>query len=659
MKPAEWVWSTNRTASENLLGLALWLVGLPFLLWFLFVAYRAFDTPAPRPVESVQRWVEQLSGVSYDTAGFAALAKRAPDFSGAQWSTVTLPDAQPIPPISETRDVPVARVWMRVRYTLPADEPAPAQLAVHVTRIMGGAWTVWVDGKLIDANLEDWRMQWNVPLFVKLPAGSVVPGQPVDIDVAFPHRLSQGYAFGSLYIGHADAIQRLHETRVFWQSTLPKAAILITLLLGLLAFHYWLVDRSDRAYSMLAFSAIIWFLANTQYFGDFLDDTASLWFSALNDAATSWLLCALTLFSIQFDGERWPRLEIWLVLYSVAVMLISLPVWDWGVYALTFQHYVDLVLVFGVFGYFTWRSFARGSYEFRLIMVAIWSMPLLGLHNIYYLTAQRAPDGIHLFPYSTFFVFGAFLYVMQRRYLHARTSLVDLNASLDDRLRAREAELDVQHRKLMATEQQRVVYEERQRIMRDMHDGIGTALMSSLALAEHGHLDQERAATVLRESLDELKLVIDSLEPVDNDIATLLASLRFRFGQRIEDAGVRISWDMGDVPQLPWLDPSHALQVLRIVQETLTNVLKHSHATEVCISARPAIRDTSNVAVVVRVTDNGVGFDPEGVQRGRGLDNLRRRAADIGAELRLRSKPGMGASVSLHLPLANVACHRG
>lgn len=655
MKLGAWAWSTSRDPTESTLRLVFWLGGVPFLLWFAFVALQAFDTPEPQPVQSVQRWVEHLSGVDFSTDGFAELASRKPDFSDAQWTTVTLPDVIPIPPISETKGTPIARMWMRVRYTLPAGEPPPAQLAVHVTRIMGGAWSVWVDGKLVDINLDDWRMQWNVPLLVKLPAGSVVPGKPVDIDVAFPYRLSQGYAFGSMYIGPSAAIQRLHETRMFWQNMLPKAAILITLLLGLLSLHYWYGDRTDRAYLMLAFSAIIWFLANTQYFGDFLDDTASAWFSALNDAATSWLLCALTLFSIQFDGDRWPRLELTLIAYSVAVTLITIPVWDWGVYALTFQHYVDVALTFSIFIYFTWRSFTKGSREFKIIMLAVWSMPLMGLHNLYYLTAQRAPDGIHLFPYSTFVVFGAFLYVMQLRYLHARTSLVEVNASLDQRLREREAELDFQHRKLMATEQQRAIVNERQRIMRDMHDGIGTALMSSLTMAEQGRLTEEHVVTVLREGLDELKLVIDSLEPVDNDIVTLLANLRYRFGQRIESAGIHIAWEMAELPRLPWLDPSRALQVLRIVQESVTNVLKHAKASEIRISARPASRGGEPTGIVVRITDNGVGFDPEAVNGGRGLGNLRHRAAELGGELRIWSEPGRGTSVSLHLPLAEVA----
>jgi signal transduction histidine kinase len=648
MKLGAWAWSTTSSPSENALRLSLWLVGVPFCLVLLALSIRTLTAGEVPPVPSAQRWVEQLSGATYNTAGFAEMAKRRPDFAGAQWTEVTLPDVVPIPPISETTEnVPIARLWLRARYVPSADE----QLAIHVTRVMGGAYEVWVNGKLIDVNLEDWRMQWNVPLFVKLPVDSVRAGEPIEVELAVPFRLSQGYAVGSMYIGPTAAIQRLDEMRVFWQNTLPKAAILITLLLGLMSLQFWFGERTERAHLMLAFCAIVWFVANSQYFGDFLDDKTSLWFSALNDAATSSLLCVMTLFSIQFDSERWPRLELGLIAYSVAITVISLPIWNWGVYALTFQHYVDLVLIFAVFGYFTWRSFARGSYEFKVIMVAVWSMPLMGLHNIYYLTAQRAPDGIHLFPYSTFILFGTFLYVMQRRYLRARTALVDLNASLDQRLRDREAELDAQHRQLMATEHQRVIFNERQRIMRDMHDGIGTALMSSLAMAEQGRLTQEHAVAVLREGLDELKLVIDSLEPVDNDIVALLANLRYRFGQRIEEAGVHIGWEMAELPPLPWLDPSRALQVLRIVQESVTNVLKHSRATEVRISARPAIRDAEHTGVVIRVTDNGRGFDPEQTARGRGLNNLRHRAAELGGELTIQSKPGRGTSIALHLPL--------
>jgi signal transduction histidine kinase len=660
MKLGAWVWSTIRDPARTALTLSLWLIAVPLCLFVLVLSLRTLGGDDPPPVPSLQRWVEHLSGATFDTNGFAILAKQRPDFADASWARVTLPDTLPAPPLAETpANTPMARLWLRVSYTPPVDGLPDQRLALHVTRVMGGAYEVWVNGKLIDVNLEDWRMQWNVPLFVQIPPVLARPGQALQIDLAVPYRLSQGYSVGSMYLGPTATIERFHNKRVFWQNTLPMAAVLITLLLGLISLQYWWVERSERAYLMLAFSAISWAIGNTQYLGDFEDDFTSAWFGVLNDSAISWLICFLTLFAFQFAERRSPRLELLVILYAVAITVLTLPVWGWAVQGLIFQHYVDLLLVFSTFGYLTWVAYARGSYEFKVIVLAIWTMPLFGVHTIYFLTSQRDPDGIHLYPYSAFFIFGAFLYVMQRRYLHVRTDLVTLNASLDQRLRDREAELGEQHRKLLATEHERVVFEERQRIMRDMHDGIGTALMSSLAMAEQGRLTQEHAVAVLRDGLDELKLVIDSMEPVEKDVVALLASLRFRFGQRIEEAGIRIAWEMEELPPLPWLDPSAALQVLRIVQEALTNVLKHSQATEVRISARPANRGTAQTSIVIRITDNGVGFDPEHARNGRGLNNLRHRAAALGGELRFQSKPGRGTSISLHLPLADSAYHDG
>jgi len=652
MKLVAWAWSGTDAPGERALRWAALLVGLPVLLTFLFFGYRAFATPAPAPVATVERWIEPLTGATYDAAGFAVLARQAPDLAQARWETVALPDSLPWPLVSENgKAVPLARLWIRARITLPADRPAPAQPVVYVPRIVGGAWNLRLDGRLVEANLDNWRMQWNVPLHVKLPPDSLVPGQSAVIDIAVPFVMAQGYAFGSLYVGDAPGIDRMFEVRMFWQDTLPKTAVLITLLLGILSLQYWLGEREDRAYLRLACAAIVWAIGNAMYFGDFLDDDASRWLGALTDAATGWIACTLTLFAMHFDNERWPRLEVGLVTYAAITTVATLPLWNWGVYGLPLQYYTTLAIFLAVFGYFSWRAIRLGSHEFRIVMIAIWSLPLMALHTLYFVCDQRDPDGIEIYPYSAFIVFGAFLYVMQRRYFNARRALVELNASLDQRLRQREAELAEQHRKLMAVEHEHIVQHERQRIMRDMHDGIGTMLMSSLTLAEHGQLPPERTAAILRESLDELKLVIDSLEPIEDDLTTLLAALRYRFGQRIADAGVKIVWDMAELPPLPWLDPTNALQVLRIVQEALANVIKHARASEIVISARPTARNSDRPGVVVRVADNGVGFDPAQARPGRGLDNLRRRAAFLGAALEINSQPGRGSCVSLTLPL--------
>jgi signal transduction histidine kinase len=146
--------------------------------------------------------------------------------------------------------------------------------------------------------------------------------------------------------------------------------------------------------------------------------------------------------------------------------------------------------------------------------------------------------------------------------------------------------------------------------------------------------------------VDDLRLVIDSLEPIGHDLVTLLASLRHRLGRRLEAAGLGMQWEVEDLPPLEWLHPPDALQVLRIVQEVLTNVLKHASAQTVRIATR---RHGDEVQVLIE--DDGRGFDPEAAGGGRGLRHLVQRAARLGGRLVLDSAPGQGTRIQLDLPL--------
>jgi signal transduction histidine kinase len=116
----------------------------------------------------------------------------------------------------------------------------------------------------------------------------------------------------------------------------------------------------------------------------------------------------------------------------------------------------------------------------------------------------------------------------------------------------------------------------------------------------------------------------------------------------IEDSGVKFHWQVGELPHVPYLTPQAILAVQRIILEALTNALRHSQASMVTVSAR-----AEDGWLRIQVADDGVGFKELDASRGRGLDNLRRRAADLGGTLDIRSARGAGASVILRLPLAH------
>jgi signal transduction histidine kinase len=221
-----------------------------------------------------------------------------------------------------------------------------------------------------------------------------------------------------------------------------------------------------------------------------------------------------------------------------------------------------------------------------------------------------------------------------------------VNASLSARLAAREAELTDSHEKLRGIEHHQTLSDERQRLVQDMHDGLGSSLISALRVVENGKIGEGDVAQVLKGCIDDLKLAIDSMEPVERDLLLLLATLRYRLAPRLESTGISLHWEVQDVPELDWLDPKNSLHILRILQEAFANIIKHTLASEIHVATR-----IEGNGVVVSITDNGKGFDMASALQsgGKGLSNQLRRAKSIGADIHWTSTHA-GTCLSLWLP---------
>ncbi len=114
---------------------------------------------------------------------------------------------------------------------------------------------------------------------------------------------------------------------------------------------------------------------------------------------------------------------------------------------------------------------------------------------------------------------------------------------LETRVREREQLLKRNFERLRESERVKVEAQERQRIMQDMHDGLGSQLMSSLMLVEREAVSNDQFAQILRESIDDMRLAIDALAADDADLAAALGNLRFRMEPRLRAAGMEL--DLG------------------------------------------------------------------------------------------------------------------
>ena len=235
--------------------------------------------------------------------------------------------------------------------------------------------------------------------------------------------------------------------------------------------------------------------------------------------------------------------------------------------------------------------------------------------------------------------------VLMRRLAASLNSLDAANETLRQRLTEQEAELSRLHSEERTHVAGAVRDQERQRLTRDLHDGLSGHLVSIMALAERdtGRQGIEIAA---REALEDLRLVINALDIGDEDLPLALAGLRERLEPRLRRLGVAFEWSMDGLPPVTGVTPSSALVVLRILQEAVTNALKHGPARRIAI--RGFVRDKR---AVIAVENDVAPVDSGAAGSGQGLGNMRRRAGQLGGEMALVRTDGT-ARLELMLPMA-------
>jgi len=178
--------------------------------------------------------------------------------------------------------------------------------------------------------------------------------------------------------------------------------------------------------------------------------------------------------------------------------------------------------------------------------------------------------------------------------------------------------------------------QEREQLLRDVHDGFGSQLASVRMMVEKGRIGPQELPGYLQEVSADLHLVVDTLGQGDITLEEAIYDMRYRTERRLGSSGIAFHWQI-ELNGLPLLPPRIILQILRIVQEAMHNALRHAQARNITLSAS---YDPDADRLSVRVQDDGVGL-PEPPGTGRGLSNMRHRAREIGAQLTVRSeRPG-------------------
>lgn len=215
-------------------------------------------------------------------------------------------------------------------------------------------------------------------------------------------------------------------------------------------------------------------------------------------------------------------------------------------------------------------------------------------------------------------------------------------------IRRQQVALEKAARALSEQTHQSAMLEERQRMARDVHDGIGGQLASLIAQVRMRRISMDDVEQSLVGGLSELRLLVASLDVMGETLADAMATFQERARQQAAAAGMTLDWNQSDDLAAEIRDQRWLLNLYRLMQEAITNAIRHSGGDRITV----AVSHTDGDSIIVQIADNGSGFDQGMIKPGRGLSNLQHRAKDLHGEISIIPSPtGRGTLVRLQAPL--------
>ncbi len=528
---------------------------------------------------------------------------------------------------------------------VPLDEP----YAVYFARV-GNRAEIWFNGILL-SRLGDLARPEHQD-YAKAPQHVLIPARLLQRDNHFRIVLSvdggRRGGLSGLLVGPEPEVRQLYKSAHRLVVNGSIAVAVFSMVVGVIALLLWFTQVEPEGgalpgrsglYLSAGLAEFCWMLR--------LIDPAMVdpplswaWWSVVQTVAYAGWISGAGLFCHHVAGwhrlpsMRWVRLVVAaLLLSSAPIAWLSLSRHD-GIYLTGWYGLATLLFVgYGIF-YFG-AAVHQPTTERVLVATAGVLNVAVGVRDWLVIRATDNFNEISWMRYSSALFGLALGYIVITRFREASAQARDLMDNMAARVRQKEQELAASYRQLeqLAREQERAA--ERARILRDMHDGVGSHISAAIRQLQSGKASGEELLQTLRESLDQLKLSIDAMNLPPGDLTTLLANLRYRLEPRFKSSDIELVWDVDLLAPLGGLDGKAMRQLQFMVFEALSNVLQHAHASELRIE----LRGCEGGGALLRVIDNGRGFDVERSPR-KGLASLRERAAAIGARLSVSSVPG-------------------
>ncbi|UXH76248.1 sensor histidine kinase [Roseateles amylovorans] len=526
---------------------------------------------------------------------------------------------------------------------------------------------VWLDG--YPRSTATARFMWFRPLPVELPAKLLRRDGPNELIIDYttwePH-----FMLSPVYIGNVEPIAYVSEVVDFFSNSLANASKAFCFLAGVFMIGVWLVNRTDGTFGLIGLVALLWAVVYT----------LSLWVYMPPDWRPVWLLffyfCtgALnllgTMFVMRYVDQPIPRPLWWGMLLASSLAVAVQPLggeiaeldldlyWIWLL--VPFQLWAMVQLARHV-----WRTRSRPALVMLLMLLLA---GVLVMHD-YNVMTHQLPLPVPDYPGSLFRLLGTPVYLTHLalppllvvmahahllKYRESVKHVREANRILAETVRRREMALAVSYDRQSELERNEAAQEERDRIYRELHDGIGSQLVTTIFSVREGNASRAQLEQRLLDVLQGVREVISSTDTTEHrEFQNILFDYCVNLDSLLSAKDFQIEYDIQDGNEFVLLD-DRSRELLRIVEETVANTLKYARASLLRITLTH-----DDTVMTLTISDNGdshldVGHGVRsdfGVSTGQGLKNMKARMQRLGGVFSFVQHPD-GATTTVTLPLA-------
>ena len=433
--------------------------------------------------------------------------------------------------------------------------------------------------------------------------------------------------FSKLEVGDLDLTFAEYQQIVNLHYSSSLLMLLISLFIGFMTIIIWFISKK-RIFLLSAAAEIVFALRQLSMFIEYPPIPTWLWnsFTASSLAIYIWLMCEISSLLLKRKAPIFSLISKYYTVLSVIFIFTE------SARGATFLFLFWLASIFVMaavhMGRLLWVAWHTVDLNIRIFALAFVFAVIFGVYDYFSIHFGSAGFG-----HVRVSMFTPLLFNLSLALIAIRHFMVVQKESIRSQLDA-------------GIQKEQAKHGERQRIMTELHDSVGSHLVGLLSLIKGGAARKD-IESLTTDALQELRIAVDAIQPVNGNLAAVLATLRHRLQPRLDAMNLKLIWEVDDLPKLQSLTPQGIQNIQRILLEAFTNIMHHAKATAITVKASHFFDQR---LIKISVCDDGKGFDLYRLDSpGQGIKNMRSRAEALGASIDFHQREPNGTCINLSI----------